>query len=35
MNIFTIGWNQRLESARCHRTAGKISLQVNSDIRPG
>ena len=35
MNIFTIGWTQRLESARRHRTAGKISQQVDPDIRPG
>src|SRR5271168_177383 len=32
-NIFAVGWTQRLESARRHR--GKISYQVNPDIRPG
>ncbi len=35
MNIFTIGWTQRLESARRRRTTGKISQQVDPDIRPG
>ena len=35
MNIFTIGRTQRLESARCYRSTGKLSQQVNPDIRPG
>src|SRR6266702_3251397 len=35
MNIFTVGRIQCLESARCYRSAGKISYKVNPDIRPG
>jgi hypothetical protein len=35
LNIFTIGWTQRFESARRRRTTGKISQQVDPDIRPG
>jgi hypothetical protein len=34
LNLFTIGWTQRLESARRRRTTSKISQQVNPDIRP-
>src|SRR5882757_8997983 len=33
-NIFTLGWIQHLESARCHRGAAKFGDQVNPDIRP-
>src|SRR5258705_11235242 len=33
-NIFTLGWIQHLESARCHRGAAKFSYQVYPDIRP-
>jgi hypothetical protein len=35
LNTFTIGWAERLESARRRRTTGKISQQVDPDIRPG